>query len=120
VNASYQLGLTLLGSHAKRALGACIPPDAFFNATLADMESLMNEFGASPPITPTLEDDNPFNDGSLLTPAITVEQDPFKQLGMTTSTTRTIEGGPIKEEENPTQDNVNPIVNEEKSRLVAQ
>lgn len=81
VNASYQLGLTLLSSHAKRALGACIPPEAFFNATLADMESLMDEFGASPPGTPTAEDDNVFNDGVLLTPAVTAQQDPFENLG---------------------------------------
>lgn len=30
VNASYQLGLTLLTSHMRRALGALTPPDVFF------------------------------------------------------------------------------------------
>ena len=70
-NASFQVGLTLLGSHAKRALGACIPPEAFFNATLADMELLMNEFGASPPTTPGSKEDT-FNGGDLLTPVAAV------------------------------------------------
>ena len=80
-NASFQVGLTLLGSHAKRALGACIPPEAFFNATtLADMELLMDEFGASPPTTPGPKED-PFNSGDLLTPATAVLQDPFEGLG---------------------------------------
>jgi hypothetical protein len=80
VNASFQIGLTLLGSHAKRALGACIPPEAFFNATLADMELLMDEFGASPPVSPSHTDENPFNDRALLTPATAVLQDPFEKL----------------------------------------
>ncbi|KAF8538529.1 hypothetical protein BDD12DRAFT_841957 [Trichophaea hybrida] len=82
VNASFQIGLTLLGSHAKRALGACIPPEAFFNATLADMELLMDEFGASPPVSPSNTDENPFNDGALLTPATAVLQDPFNKLNI--------------------------------------
>ncbi len=32
VNASFVLGLTLLNSHAKRALGTCTPPDLFFSS----------------------------------------------------------------------------------------
>ncbi|KAK9447111.1 trehalase-domain-containing protein [Limtongia smithiae] len=32
VNASYSLGLTLIGSHARRALGACTPPGLFYSS----------------------------------------------------------------------------------------
>jgi hypothetical protein len=55
------------------------------------MESLMNEFGASPPASPTSGDDNTFNDGVLLTPAVAVLQDPFEEIGTMTFNTPAIE-----------------------------
>ena len=50
-DASFQVGLTLLGSYAKHALGSCIPLEAFFNATVADIDH-----AASPPTTPEPKD----------------------------------------------------------------
>lgn len=83
VNASFQVGLTLLGSHAKRALGACIPPDKFFSATTAEKELLMEEFGASPPRSPTGEkEENPFDDNDLFTPSNVVVDNPFERLAL--------------------------------------
>jgi alpha,alpha-trehalase len=52
VNASFQLGLTMITSHMRRALGACIPPDDFFKADFAGREALMKALGASPPSSP--------------------------------------------------------------------
>jgi len=40
----------------------------------------MDEFGASPPVSPSHTDENPFNDRALLTPATAVLQDPFEKL----------------------------------------
>jgi hypothetical protein len=42
----------------------------------------MDEYGASPLLTPSPdENENPFNDGNLLTPATAVVQDPFEKSG---------------------------------------
>ena len=41
VNASYQIGLDIISSHMQRALGACIPPDAFFRMTDTEVEGLV-------------------------------------------------------------------------------
>lgn len=58
VNASFQLGLTIITSHMRRALGACIPPDDFFRADFAEREALMKAMGASPPSSP---DSDPYD-----------------------------------------------------------
>lgn len=42
VNASYQIGLDQITTHMKRALSACIPPDAFVRLT-ADEQELVTE-----------------------------------------------------------------------------
>lgn len=55
VNASFQLGLTIVNSHMRRALGACVAPDAFFSATDAEKEGLLLKWGASPPGSPRAE-----------------------------------------------------------------
>jgi alpha,alpha-trehalase len=52
VNASYQLGLTIINSHMRRALGACVAPSDFFSATDSERELLLLKWGASPPDTP--------------------------------------------------------------------
>jgi hypothetical protein len=83
VNASFEVGLTILGSHAKRALGACIPPDRFFSATAAGQELLLAEFGASPYNSPDHESNNPFEQ-SVVTPATAVVQNPFDNLEFVT------------------------------------
>lgn len=83
VNASFEVGLTLLGSHAKRALGACIPPERFFSATAAGQEELLAEFGASPYHSPDHEANNPFEQ-SVVTPATAVVQNPFESLDFVT------------------------------------
>ncbi|KAF8471180.1 neutral trehalase [Kalaharituber pfeilii] len=41
VNASYQIGLDIISSHMQRALGACIPPDAFFRMTETEIEGIV-------------------------------------------------------------------------------
>ncbi|KAI5808061.1 glycoside hydrolase family 37 protein [Peziza echinospora] len=41
VNASYQIGLDIINSHMQRALGACIPPDAFFRMTDTEVEGVV-------------------------------------------------------------------------------
>lgn len=43
VNASYQIGLTYLTSHARRALGACTPPEVWEQSQHADLLKLQNE-----------------------------------------------------------------------------
>lgn len=40
VNTSYILGLKFMNSHARRALGACIPPAPFFNSLKDDEKSI--------------------------------------------------------------------------------
>lgn len=55
MNASFQLGLTIVNSHMRRALGACVAPDAFFSATDAEKEGLLLKWGASPPGSPGAE-----------------------------------------------------------------
>lgn len=81
-NASFELGLTFLGSHAKRALGACIPPDKFLDATKDELEPLLDTFGASPASTPDSElESDPFGGLPPPTPAAAVVQDPFEKAG---------------------------------------
>lgn len=41
VNASYQIGLDIISSHMRRALGACIPPDAFLKMTETEVEGIV-------------------------------------------------------------------------------
>lgn len=79
MNASFEVGLKILGSHAKRALGACIPPDRFLNAAGHDREKLLAEFGASPHHTPDHDQENPFEQ-SVVTPAVGLVQNPFDHM----------------------------------------
>jgi alpha,alpha-trehalase len=46
VNASYIVGLTFLGNHARRALGTCTQPDVFFNSLRNNTER--KEYGLEP------------------------------------------------------------------------
>lgn len=41
VNASYQIGLDIISLHMRRALGACIPPDAFLRMTETEVEGIV-------------------------------------------------------------------------------
>ncbi|RPA97713.1 neutral trehalase [Choiromyces venosus 120613-1] len=59
VNASFQLGLTLISSHMRRALGVMVHPDDFLKADYAEREALLKELGASPPSSPEFEIGNP-------------------------------------------------------------
>lgn len=42
VNSSYLLGLKYMDSHARRALGTCIPPEPFFNNLRGDQKKIYN------------------------------------------------------------------------------
>ena len=55
----------------------------------------MNEFGASPPLSPGVSEVNTFNDGDILTPAAAVVSDPFDKLTHSNLAT------PVVEKRNP-------------------